>query len=184
VRLNTVSRKYAGVIEVYDDAIPNTQEVLRFLKNRHTWNPALISGGHHDESKRDNRVTFFDPLAFTCPPLLRDFASVVWHYINDYAVRHDVAFSGMESVNINHYLPGERYKPHADAGPINPRVISALVYLNDVAEGGETEFIYHEVSVSPKAGRLIIFPSNYAYAHAAHPPVSGDKYSAAFWTVA
>ena len=89
----------------------------------------------------------------------------------------------MEHMNVNKYLPGERYHAHADAGPGQNREISALVYLNDVAEGGQTEFIYQGVSVWPKVGRLVIFPSNYAYAHAAHPPTSGTKYSAAFWTV-
>jgi prolyl 4-hydroxylase len=60
-------------------------------------------------------------------------------------------------------------------------VISALLYLNDV-QGGETHFTYFNTSVSPKAGRLVVFPSNYAYTHEAYPPIEGYKYVCVFWT--
>lgn len=185
MRLNSLTRRYAGAIEVYDDAVDNTAEIVRYLEDRYSWNVARIGadGGNVEESTRNNAVTFIEPFDFRCPDLLRSFAKTVWHYLDDYAQRFDVVFAGMENVNVNRYYPGEFYKPHADDGPGHNRVISALVYLNDVKEGGQTEFIYHDVSVSPKAGRLVIFPSNYAYAHAAHAPTSGVKYSAAFWTL-
>ena len=182
MRLLSVTQKYAGVIEVYDNAIETTAP-LNYLKGNAHWEPARVGAGEGELklSNRDNAVTFFNPFDFRCHDVLRNFASHVWHYLDDYATRHDVTFSSMENVNVNRYYTGERYKPHADDGPGHNRIVSALVYMNDV-EGGETDFIYHGVSVSPRAGRLVIFPSNYAYAHAAHPPTSGVKYSAAFWT--
>ena len=36
------------------------------------------------------------------------------------------------------------------------RVLLFQFYLNDVAEGGETEFFYQQRRVAPKAGRLVI----------------------------
>lgn len=185
MRLRTRDSLLAGVVEVFDNAIPNAGEIADYLERKDSWNPARIGVGEGEEivNKRNNKVTFFDPLAFTCPDLLRKFAGTVWHYLDDYARRYDVSFLGMENVNVNRYEPGEYYVPHADDGVGQTRVISALVYLNDVVDGGQTEFIHHGVSVFPRAGRLVIFPSNYAYAHAAHPPKSGTKYSAAFWTV-
>lgn len=185
MRLNSLTAKYAGVIEVYDNAVPNAAEVIRYLERHGEWGNARIGrdDGEHRATHRNNMVTFFDPFNLQCHDILRGFAKTVWFYLDDYAKRHDVAFAGMENVNVNRYYPGEFYKPHADDGPGHNRVISALVYLNDVEQGGETEFIYHDVSVSPREGRLVIFPSNYAYAHAAHPPIKGTKYSAAFWTL-
>lgn len=184
MRLKPISQRLAGVVEVYDDAI-KCDGLISYLERRATWSSARVGVGEGSESPqvRDNSVTFINPYAITCANILRDFAAQVWHYLNDYAVRHDVTFSDMEHVCVNKYAPGERYKPHSDDGPGHKRVISALVYLNNVEQGGETEFIYHDVSVFPRIGRLLIFPSNYAYAHAAHPPMSGIKYSAAFWTV-
>lgn len=185
MRLRSRDAVYAGVIEVFDNAIPNTQQIIAHLERNAIWEHAKVGHdeGEIDSSKRNNSVTFFNAQHLLCPSLLRDFASTVFRYLDDYGQRYDVSFSAMESVNVNRYGPGERYRPHADAGPGHDRVISALVYLNDVSEGGSTEFVYHGVSVYPRAGRLVIFPSNYAYAHAANPPVNSVKYSAAFWTV-
>lgn len=174
----------AGVIEIYDNVYPNVDEVLRFIQRHAAWEPALIGDegpGVRIESKRSNEITWFDPMGYLTPEILRQFAKTTWQYLDDYAQRYHFMFSGIEPVNVNRYLPGEFYKPHADSGKELPRVVSALVYLNDVENGGQTEFVHHNVSVQPKAGRLVIFPSNYAYAHAAHPPVDGVKYSAAFW---
>ena len=185
MRLRSLTSKYAGVIEVFDDAIPNTREIISYLERNAEWGVARVGSadGEVNTETRNNAVTFIDQYSLLCAPILRDFAATVFRYLDDYGRRYDVSFSAMEHVNINRYGPGEQYHAHADAGPGQNREISALVYLNDVAEGGHTEFIHHGISVAPKAGRLVIFPSNYAYAHAAHPPVSGTKYSAAFWTV-
>lgn len=183
MRLVPISAKYAGVVEVFDDAVVNSPDIVRYLEMHGRWEEARVGAGEGIASdKRTNAVTFFDPFDLRCHDLLRGLAKTVWHYLDDYAHRHDTAFSGMEHVNVNRYYPGQFYHPHADDGPGHNRIISALVYLNDVTDGGATEFIYQGVSVSPRAGRLVIFPSNYAYAHAAHPPNSGVKYSAAFWT--
>ena len=185
MRLRSLTSKYAGVVDVFDDAVPNSQEIVAYLERHAEWSAARVGHGEGDANShmRDNTVTFIDPFNLYCASVLRDFAATVFRYLDDYGRRYDVTFSGMEHVNVNRYYPGEQYHAHADAGPGHNREISALVYLNDVAEGGQTEFIHHGVSVFPRAGRLVIFPSNYAYAHAAHPPISGVKYSAAFWTV-
>jgi hypothetical protein len=185
MRLRSRDALYAGAIEVFDNAIPNADVVREYLDRSTEWTPARVGvdAGKVETNERNSSVTFFDPFSLVCPSVLRDFAATVWRYLDDYGARYNTRFAGLENVNVNRYGPGEFYKAHSDDGPGHNRVISALVYLNDVLEGGQTEFVHHDVSVFPKAGRLVIFPSNYAYAHAAHPPTSGVKYSAAFWTV-
>jgi predicted 2-oxoglutarate/Fe(II)-dependent dioxygenase YbiX len=61
------------------------------------------------------------------------------------------------------------------------RCVSALCYLNDDYEGGELEFTNFNVKIKPLPGMLILFPSNYAYRHVAHPIKSGTKYSLVTW---
>ena len=185
MRLKSLTSKHAGVVEVFDDVVPNSGGIIDYLERNAPWAYAKVGygSGEVDSAIRNNSVTFIDPFDLYCAPILREFAATVFRYIDDYGKRYDVGFQRMEHINVNRYMPGEQYHAHADAGPEQNREISALLYLNDVSEGGQTEFIHHGVTISPRAGRLIIFPSNYAYAHAAHPPVSGIKYSAAFWTV-
>ena len=71
------------------------------------------------------------------------------------------------------------YRRHVDSLPGHPssdRVAAVLVYLNTVGHGGETVFPLHGVSVTPVAGRILIFPATWTHPHEARPPIVGDKW--------
>ena len=55
------------------------------------------------------------------------------------------------------------------------------VYLNDVEEGGETEFLMQSLRISPKKGTLCLFPSSYTHLHRGNPPLKGNKYICTGW---
>ena len=61
------------------------------------------------------------------------------------------------------------------------RPITFMIYLNDVDEGGETEFLYLHKRFSPKRGRLLIWPSGFTHTHRGNPPLSNDKYIITGW---
>jgi hypothetical protein len=61
------------------------------------------------------------------------------------------------------------------------RVLSWILYLNDVEEGGETEFLYQSLRFAPKMGTFILFPAYFTHTHRGNPPLSGDKYIATGW---
>ena len=67
---------------------------------------------------------------------------------------------------------------HVDqsAGPNVTRVFGIVLYLNDVDEGGETDFVDLGISVKPESGKLLIFPCNYLFRHQGNIPLSEDKY--------
>lgn len=60
------------------------------------------------------------------------------------------------------------------------RILTFLWYLNDVEEGGETEFV-GGTRVKPKAGSLCIFPATWTFRHRGCMPISNDKYIATGW---
>ena len=62
----------------------------------------------------------------------------------------------------------------------NSRAIAWMVYLNDVEEGGETEFLYQQYKIKPKKGTVVIWPGSYTHLHRGNPPIS-DKYIATGW---
>ena len=86
-----------------------------------------------------------------------------------------------EGYQILKYSDGQSYKPHYDGSTRLGRAISALVYLNDDYEGGEIEFVHFGIKIKPQPGMLILFPSNYAYTHVAHPVTQGTKYNLVTW---
>jgi hypothetical protein len=56
-----------------------------------------------------------------------------------------------------------------------------MYYLNDVEEGGETEFFYQGKKLAPRAGSLVIAPAGFTHTHKVHVPRSGDKYILTSW---
>jgi len=58
-----------------------------------------------------------------------------------------------------------------------------MFYLNDVDEGGETEFYYQNAKIKPKAGRMVIAPAGFTHTHKGNVPVSNDKYILTSWVL-
>ena len=72
---------------------------------------------------------------------------------------------------------GECFQPHFDALDEKAgRYLVFLWYLNDVADGGETEFCRLDRRVTARTGRLLMFPPYWMFQHAGLPPRSADKY--------
>lgn len=71
-----------------------------------------------------------------------------------------------------------RFDWHSDATNLETfrRQVAMVLYLNDVAEGGETEFHYQELRVAPRRGNCIFFPPFWTHRHRGTVPVSDDKY--------
>ena len=63
-------------------------------------------------------------------------------------------------INIQRTLPKQGYHSwHSeDPSPMTTRrVLVNMMYLNDVDDGGETEFLYQSKRVQPKKGRIVIW---------------------------
>jgi hypothetical protein len=109
-------------------------------------------------------------------------AQKIWSFGDMYAKNYNIAFSYMENLQFLHYYKNQGfYNIHSDVAPGLPRIFSAVLYLNNVESGGETYFNNFDLSVSPIAGRLIMFPANFAYSHGAKVPESEDKYAIVTW---
>lgn len=105
-----------------------------------------------------------------------------------------------EIMQAQKYQPGQYYKEHWDFfSPttkeyrvycewMGQRTWTAMVYLNDVEEGGETYFKHLKLKIKPKQGTLIAWNNLYKNGvpnlktmHEALPPISGDKYVITKW---
>lgn len=76
--------------------------------------------------------------------------------------------------------PGKGYVWHHDGqfDQFKTRELTYILYLNDVDEGW-TQF-YNGNQVSPRAGRVIIFPATWTYIHQGYPPKQ-TKYLMTGW---
>ncbi len=97
-----------------------------------------------------------------------------------------------EPLHVLRYRPGQQYRPHHDAHAFGPpekrRIATALLYLNDAYEGGETHFPEIGITVRGAIGDLLIFHNLTADAmpdprmtHAGLPITRGEKWLATRW---
>lgn len=93
-----------------------------------------------------------------------------------------------EPIGLLKYEAGQKYDWHVDqsfrrTGPTktqsDKRIVSAVVYLNDDFEGGETQM--PEKIWKPKKGKALIFPSHWTFPHQARPVTKGTKYALVTW---
>jgi Rps23 Pro-64 3,4-dihydroxylase Tpa1-like proline 4-hydroxylase len=82
-----------------------------------------------------------------------------------------------EAFNFIKYEKGDHFQYHHDHGYSYNCTVSLVAYLNDGYEGGGLHFSQQDLMYTPKAGDLVIFPSNYMYPHRAMPVLNGTKYS-------
>jgi len=78
---------------------------------------------------------------------------------------------------VKRYKPGDYFNWHSDRNYENgwSRVVACVWYLNDITEGGYTEFA-HGRKIYPKTGQLIMFPTSWTFPHRAVTPKVDTKY--------
>jgi prolyl 4-hydroxylase len=170
-------------ILVYDDVINNCQDIIDFARSQPWgWRDSTVSRESVvDKEIRDTNSFSLDSY-YAADPIWFELARTIWKYADAYGTNHEAAFSAIEPIQMLHYPAGKGfYKPHIDSGPGMLRIFSAVLYLNDIEEGGETYFNHFDVAVKPKAGRLALFPANYMYMHEARPSTNTDKYVIVTW---
>jgi hypothetical protein len=120
--------------------------------------------------------------------LLSEFAKVFWDCYADYAAKFSI-LDTLAPHQIYHYKVqktevGQGYHIwHCESQSKSDcaRVLVWTLYLNDVEEGGETEFLYQHKRVKPEQGTLIIWPSGFTHTHRGNPPMSNTKYIVTGW---
>jgi hypothetical protein len=69
----------------------------------------------------------------------------------------------------------------ASSRETSERLLAWTAYLNDVEEGGETEFLYQHKRIKPEKGTVCIFPASFTHTHRGNPPLSNTKYIVTGW---
>ncbi|NVJ50440.1 MAG: 2OG-Fe(II) oxygenase [Gammaproteobacteria bacterium] len=81
-----------------------------------------------------------------------------------------------------HHWHSEHFPHPVDQGQRSlHRVLLWLIYLNDVEQGGETEFYFQQAKVKASKGSLVLAPCGFTHTHRGCVPESSDKYVLASW---
>ena len=119
-------------------------------------------------------------------PMMVNFDLAWNHYIQNTGANdaYGVPFH-FTDMKIQKTLPTEGYHvwhiEHGKGYNNESRAFVFSIYLNDVEDGGETEFLHFSKRVKPKTGRIVIWPAAFPYLHRGNPPLSGEKYILTSW---
>lgn len=78
------------------------------------------------------------------------------------------------------YWHCELYPRDAHAETLHRHLLWTM-YLNDGFDEGETEFLYQQRRIAPRAGSLLIAPAAFTHTHRGNRPKGGDKVIATSW---
>tara|TARA_B100001996_G_scaffold320165_1_gene264204 strand:- start:2802 stop:4139 length:1338 start_codon:yes stop_codon:yes gene_type:complete len=120
--------------------------------------------------------------------LLLDYFEHIGNCINDYCnnwnvLKHFKKFH-IGVFNIQKYELGGHFSfPHMERDSMNTqhRYFAFMTYLNDVDEGGETIFPYYDITIKPKKGTTLIWPSDWTHTHYGDVVKSNEKYIVTGW---
>ena len=117
----------------------------------------------------------------------KQLQKVVDSYIKEYIFADNYApWTILNGANIQHYKPNEGFfkwhteRNSADLSCCNRHLVF-MTYLNDVDDGGETEFYYQELKIKPEKGKTVIFPADWTHTHRGITSPTQDKYIITGW---
>ena len=107
-------------------------------------------------------------------------------YIEQYPWASMADLEVLEPFNIQHYIPGACFsQPHTERVGSNKtsafRHLVWMTYLNDIEEGGGTNFVHQDLELEPKKGLTMIWPADWTHVHHGIPAPKEDKYIVTGW---
>jgi len=173
--------------------LPDLSICDELIKYHHESNDkrAGTTSGYIGEAKIDRDEK--DSVDVTLPrcPLASRYIRILNEVARAYIERYTycqklVPWGVIEPMAIQHYLPGGGFKiwhfeRNNSSDVIARRHLAFMTYLNDVNDGGGTEFLYQETRVKAEKGLTLVWPSEWTHTHKGEVSPSEEKYIITGW---
>lgn len=185
-------------IEVYDDFFNHSQcqhyidffhsmQEAGFVQDRQqrqNIRPHMVSDSNFDFADHSLVMDFSYARSLTSEFLQRFWNEVYPAYTYKYSMLDTADKHSILNLKMQRTQPGEAYHVwHYETAmrEYRDRLLTFTLYLNDVDQGGETEFLYYPRRIAAKQGRISIFPAGFTHSHRGNQPLTGEKYILTGW---
>ena len=118
-----------------------------------------------------------------------DFNACFWAFCypedsKKYSILSEFGEHKIYDIKIQKTEPGEGYhRWHTEAAERQhcTRLFAFMLYLNDIDDGGETEFLYLKKRFKPTKNQLLLWPAGFTHTHRGNPPLTESKYVITGW---
>jgi hypothetical protein len=161
-------------------------KIISFHKNSPDKRNGTTGAGYLPNQKISTDVTLQHDPELTKEYLTNHLQLCVYSYIEKYPwCNAYTPWLVKEGVNIQHYMPNQGFLMwHSERtsckSPHNNRNLVFMTYLNDVTDGGETEWYHQKIKVRPQKGLTIVWNSDWTFTHRGLVS-SEDKYIVTGW---
>ena len=182
------------LIIIQENVIPqeNLEDIMLLTNNTKDISHATIINDKEEGGSETNLETRNTLWYNITEEMAKNLEQAVAACFRDFVIpKYNCEFKSYEPVQFLGYPVGGHYKGHNDGESFNietrqwesilPRDVSFLFYLNDQYGGGELEFYDLGLTIKPKKGMMIAFPSYKEFAHKVHPVTWGHRYSLVSW---
>ena len=179
--------KFSDFIYIKRGALPKSfcDNVIEKFEQDDRKRQGQVGSGVHLEIKRSSDLSIteledwksYDQAFFRClnTQLKKYIRFLPEEYVKYSALNELENDTGYQ---IQRTQPGDYYIWHHDQ--TKSRLVTFIWYLNDVKDGGYTEFI-DGTRIQPEAGKLIIFPATWDFLHRGVSPKTETKYLCTGW---
>lgn len=178
--------KNENFIRVYDNVFTSEHcdSIVQIHKNNIDTNSAIIQS---HPTRKDKSIVLSDVLGGGSHEVITSIndclTTALMMYADEFPILQRISFASY-AIKLQKTVPSGGYHQwHCEQSAYDhaSRILTWTVYLNDIEEGGETEFLYQSTRVKPKKGSVMFFPSSFTHTHRGNPPLSQDKYIATGW---
>jgi len=184
---------FIGIFDNYISDIDCSQAINYFDKQNHF--KKTVSRQAFEKASLNNKkdLQYFgeasnlEEWVETLKPMMSNFDLALKHYENETGIKdaYNINEFKYATLKIQKTSPKEGYHvwhlEHNRGIENSHRALAYIIYLNDIEDGGETEFLNFSLRVKPKKGRIVIWPSGFPYVHRGNPPLKNEKYIVTSW---
>ena len=169
-----------------------TKETCEFLINYFNKNEHISSAGGTEVDKNGNVVSKLDDLEIEINifNFNNDLREGIFTTISKYVEKYPLINTAICKWQVDDYAILMRYEPgksydsiHCENGGIyySKRIFAWMIYLNTIKDGGGTEFIHQNKTLSPIEGDMYIWPAHWTHMHRGVVAPNDRKYLLTGW---
>jgi hypothetical protein len=162
-------------------------EIINFHKSNSYVTQGVVGGVVNIEQKdsRDTQLDYDQHLYSKYQTHLIDILNLYSKKFEPFVQDCDY-FKVLEQINVQHYQPGggfKRWHTERDCArlPMVARHLVFMTYLNDVTDGGETEFYYQKIKIKAEKGLTLMWGVDWTFTHRGIVSPTQDKYITTGW---
>ena len=167
------------------------KKIIDFFENSTELQSKGSTGGGVDENiKKTTDITIWpNKIKEIDYEIFNEYFKNLHECFNDYKEQYSFLKTFIKKIdigpfNIQRYLAGDHFaKVHSERTSISTlhRLFAWMTYLNDVDDGGTTDFDYYKIKIKPECGKTLIWPAEWTHAHTGSVLKSGKKYIITGW---